>query len=164
MADNFTQRNCSMLIGVTLVLCLILTTSARLVLGFITWESNVSRYLTLDCLNCTLISWTGVQCLAPAFPSTKLSLSLTLSPQCPLDTLTPDLPQVQRFPYAQGHRPQHFYLESLAPPSVALILTFQGQTLEHLKVQKAVFKQHMASKFCNMAITGLRNQNYYIDE
>lgn len=35
MADNFTKRNCSMLIGVTLVLCPILTTSARLVLGLL---------------------------------------------------------------------------------------------------------------------------------
>lgn len=56
MGDNFIQRNCSVLIGVTLVLCFILTSSVSLVLELYTCGSNLSGYLNLDCLTFTLIS------------------------------------------------------------------------------------------------------------
>lgn len=42
MEDDFTQRNYSVLMSVTLVCCLIFTSSASLVLGFYAWASNLS--------------------------------------------------------------------------------------------------------------------------
>lgn len=56
MEDNFTQSDCSVLIGATLVLCLMLTSSASLALGLYAWDSNLSRHLTLGCLGGTLVS------------------------------------------------------------------------------------------------------------
>lgn len=121
--DSLTQRNCSMLIGVTLVLCLILISPASLVLGFSSkWVPDLGLpQLHFDFMDEILAS-------SPAFPAPNLtcpwlhlrSVPSVGSPGYPWPWLTSS-PEVS---LCLGPSPMVLLLEWLAATSAALYLHF----------------------------------------
>lgn len=117
--DSLTQRNCSMLIGVTLVLCLLLTSPASLALGFSSkWVPDLRLpQLHFDFMDEILVS-------SPVFPAPNLtcpwlhlhSVPSVGSPGNPFPWL-PSSPEVS---LCFGPSPMVLLLEWLAATSAAL--------------------------------------------